>query len=187
MTDRGKGRLLAVVGPSGVGKDSVMAALIARKPEIGLVRRVITRGAGATGEDAEPVDAARFEALVRQGAFWLHWRAHGLRYGIPARVLADLAAGQSLVVNLSRSVLLQAQARVEHLTVIHLTAPPAILADRLTRRGRERPEEIEDRLARADHALPDGLRHVLTVSNAGALSATVAAILARLQPERAMR
>ena len=187
MMDRGAGRLLAVVGPSGVGKDSVMAALVAAKPDFGLVRRVITRGADAIGEASDPVDAEIFETMVRQGAFLLHWRAHGLRYGIPVGVLDDLAAGRTLLVNLSRSVLVQAQARVDHLTVIHLTAPPAILSDRLVERGREKADAIKERLARADHALPDELHHVLTVSNAGALAATVAEILERLPPESAMR
>ncbi|MEM6634576.1 MAG: hypothetical protein AAF667_01675 [Pseudomonadota bacterium] len=34
-----QGRLIAVVGPSGVGKDSVMAGIKAAVPELHLVRR----------------------------------------------------------------------------------------------------------------------------------------------------
>ncbi|MEO0912102.1 MAG: hypothetical protein AAFY59_03810 [Pseudomonadota bacterium] len=37
------GRFIAVVGPSGVGKDSVMAGMAARTGQLKLVRRVITR------------------------------------------------------------------------------------------------------------------------------------------------
>ncbi|MGB0905008.1 MAG: phosphonate metabolism protein/1,5-bisphosphokinase (PRPP-forming) PhnN, partial [Mangrovicoccus sp.] len=37
------GRFIAVVGPSGVGKDSVMAGLMERRPDLLLAKRVITR------------------------------------------------------------------------------------------------------------------------------------------------
>ena len=164
-----------------------MEALVAANPEYDLVRRVNTRRAGEIGEDSVPVDETTFDDMVRQGDFLLHWRAHDLRYAIPARVQTDLAAGRTLLVNLSRSVLLQAQTRVDQLIVFSLTAPPEILADRLIRRGREDADDIEQRLARAARALPHGLRHVFEVSNAGALSNTVAEILELLHPESAVR
>ena len=40
------GRMIAVVGPSGVGKDTVMQALVDAAPQLSLVRRVITRRSG---------------------------------------------------------------------------------------------------------------------------------------------
>ncbi|MEM6480398.1 MAG: phosphonate metabolism protein/1,5-bisphosphokinase (PRPP-forming) PhnN [Pseudomonadota bacterium] len=187
MSTTGSGRFLAVVGPSGVGKDSVMAALVTVKPEIGIVRRVITRGSGEIGEESISVDGATFETMANEGRFLLHWEAHGLRYGIPIQARHELQAGQTLLVNLSRSVLLEAQARVAHLTVIKLTAPSGVLAERLVQRGRENAAAIEKRLARAERALPDGLQHVWEVSNAGALSNTVQTILDLLQPESALR
>ena len=45
-----RGRLIGVVGPSGAGKDSVMEALVARRPDLHRVRRVITRPETAGGE-----------------------------------------------------------------------------------------------------------------------------------------
>lgn len=179
MTDDMGGRLLGVVGPSGVGKDSVMAAVAAARPGIALVRRVITRPTEAGGEDFEGVTEAEFAAREAAGDFLLSWRAHGLRYGIPRRVLGDLAAGQDLLVNLSRAVLPEARARVPGFTCVLLTAPDRVLAERLAQRGRESADEIERRLARAGFALPEGVTPAV-VDNSGALDGTVAAVLALL-------
>lgn len=45
-----KARLIAVVGPSGAGKDGVMAGLIAVRPAVVTARRVVARTADAKGE-----------------------------------------------------------------------------------------------------------------------------------------
>ena len=173
------GRLLGIVGPSGVGKDSVMEAVVAARPGLGLVRRVITRPSEAGGEEFEGVSEAEFAARAARGAFLLSWHAHGLHYGIPASVLDDLAAGRDLLVNLSRAVLSEAQAKVPGFACVALTAPVEVLADRLAARGRESREEIAGRLARAGFALPEGV-HVVELDNSGPLERTVAAVLALL-------
>ncbi|MGR3372547.1 phosphonate metabolism protein/1,5-bisphosphokinase (PRPP-forming) PhnN [Pseudooceanicola nanhaiensis] len=177
------GRLIAVVGPSGVGKDSVMAALVAAAPGIAPVRRVITRPEEAGGEEFEGVTEEDFAARARQGAFALSWQAHGLSYGIPRPVEAVLAQGRDAVVNLSRAVLPEAAARFPGLVVFQLTADPGTLARRLAARGREDPDEIARRLARADHAMPAGIA-AIPVDNTGSLDATVAEILSHLQPAK---
>ena len=179
------GRLIGVVGPSGVGKDTVMAALAERRPGLGLVRRVITRPADAGGEAFDAVTADRFEALCQDEAFCLHWAAHGLRYGIPREIEGRLAVGEDLLVNLSRSVLRQAQARFAGFVTLHLTAPRRVLAERLAGRGRETAPEIEARLARSEFALPHGLGRVIDVANAGPLEQTLQAIEDRLYPVKA--
>ena len=178
------GRLIAVVGPSGVGKDTVMAALVAADLRLALVRRVITRPSDAGGEDFDGVDRATFETMRDAGAFALWWSAHELSYGIPVEVDAALAAGRDMVANLSRGVLVQAQARFAQLHVISLVARPEVLAERLAARGREDPAQIARRLARAGSGLPEGIA-AQEVDNSGALSETVAAALAGLYPVKA--
>jgi len=177
------GRLVAVVGPSGVGKDSVMRALVEARPQMHLVRRVITRPSDAGGEAFDGVSEDDFAARAGAGAFALSWRAHGLRYGIPRGVEDVLAAGRDAVVNLSRAVLPEAAARFPGLVVICLTADPDTLARRLAARGREDPDEIARRLARAEFALPAGTGAVF-IDNTGALDDTVAAILSHLMPAK---
>jgi len=176
------GRLIAVVGPSGVGKDSVIAAIAAARPDLHRVRRVITRQAPAGGEPFESVEAAAFARLVGSGAFALHWQAHGLGYGVPVTVDAVLASGGDAIANLSRTVLEKAARRFDRLHVVALSASPDRLAARLAARGRETPEDIARRLARPAPPLPAGVP-VLQLANDGPLPATVAAALAVLYPE----
>ncbi|CAN0605156.1 unnamed protein product, partial [Ectocarpus sp. 12 AP-2014] len=159
-----EGRLIAVVGPSGVGKDSVMAGLVDALPHMHLVRRVITRAPGLGGEDYDAVTHAQFASLVSKGAFAVHWQAHGLHYGIPISVSDHLDKGTDCLVNFSRSALAEAAKIFPRFIVLNVTARPETLALRLTARARETETEIRKRLAQANKPLPAGL-DVLDLSN----------------------
>ncbi|MFC7539734.1 hypothetical protein ACFQU2_10090 [Siccirubricoccus deserti] len=98
-------------------------------------------------EDHLPLSPEEFEARRVTGGFALWWEAHGLRYGIPADIGADLAAGRVVVANLSRTVLAGAAARLP-LLVLEISAPIEVLAARLAARGREAAADIAARLAR---------------------------------------
>ncbi|MGV6849782.1 MAG: phosphonate metabolism protein/1,5-bisphosphokinase (PRPP-forming) PhnN [Marinibacterium sp.] len=180
---RQSGRVVAVVGPSGVGKDSVMAALVAADPAFVSARRVITRPAEAGGEEFDSVSEDEFARRVAAGAFLFHWQAHGLSYGVPRSIAGDLAAGRTVLVNFSRAALLDAQAAFPDLQVIALTADPGILAARLAGRGRETAAEQARRFSRRILALPEGLKSVFEIDNGGPLEDTVAVVRARLQGE----
>lgn len=175
------GRLVAVVGPSGVGKDSVMQGIADAMPGIHLVRRIITRAPELGGEDYASVSDPEFQDLADNGAFAIHWRAHGLRYGIPRSVLFHLNNGTDCLANFSRKVLEEAAATFPKFRVLNITAKPETLAARLANRGRESEAEIKDRLAEAQKALPEGL-DILTLSNDGPLDQTIARAKALLQP-----
>ena len=150
------GRLFVVVGPSGVGKDTLLAGAVAAYPRLHWARRVITRPEAAGGEPFEGVDKATFAARLARGDFALHWAAHGLCYGVPKAELAALAQGRDVVVNGSRAALAEAREVFPDLIVLHITAPLDILADRLAARGREARADIAARLARAGQTLPNG-------------------------------
>ncbi len=180
-----KGPVIAVVGPSGVGKDSLMEALRQADPGIKLVRRVITRAPEAGGEDYTPVSEGEFLDLAGKGAFALHWPAHGLHYGIPKEIESLRQGASGVLVNLSRGVLLQAQAAFDDFRVLSVTARPEVLAARLAARGREDAAEVQRRLVRASKPLPAGLAKVHEIDNSGDLGAAVMAARAALQPVRA--
>lgn len=184
MTERSEGKhgpagaLVAVVGPSGVGKDSVIAGLVAVEPNLLWVRRAITRPPSGT-EPFESVSEAEFVRRAEAGAFCLHWRAHGLGYGVPVDTLGAVRGGRSMVVNLSRGVLGEADALFPALRVLSITAMPETLAARLAARGREDEAAIAARLSRRA-PLPPGLA-VTEIANDGPLNETVARARAALR------
>lgn len=177
-------QIIGVVGPSGVGKDTVMAALARARPGIRLVRRVITRDVDAGGEAFTSVSPTEFAQMQAAEEFALHWQAHGLSYGIPIIEILPRNADEVLLVNLSRSVLDQARARFGGFRILSLTASPEALARRLSGRGRESAAEIMQRLSRADYARPVG-SDVLEIANNETLKDTVSAVLGALYPVRA--
>ncbi|HMS94348.1 MAG TPA: phosphonate metabolism protein/1,5-bisphosphokinase (PRPP-forming) PhnN [Tabrizicola sp.] len=170
--------IFAVVGPSGAGKDTLIAGAMAARPDLRLVRRVITRPSEAGGEDFEGVSAQEFLLRLERGAFALHWEAHGLSYGIPK---AQVDGPGDVIFNGSRAALPAAMAAFPGLRVIVVTAPDAVLAARLATRARESAADIEARLKRAGFALPDGIAAEVVV-NDGSLEDGVARLLAALQP-----
>ncbi len=170
--------VIAVVGPSGAGKDTLMSRAASR-PGVGLIRRVITRPAEAGGEDFEAVSDARFQQMCDAGRFALNWRAHGLRYGIPH----PPQDGRLRLVNLSRGVLAQAAEVWPGLRVIHVGADPQIRAARLAARGRETAPDIAARIAREAPFRHEGLT-VTHIDNSGDLASATAAFFAALN-ERA--
>lgn len=180
------GRLVAVVGPSGAGKDTLMAAACVLRPDLRIARRVITRPADAGGEEHEAVSEEDFARRQAAGDFVLSWQAHGLSYAIPRAVGAELARGHVVLFNGSRGMLAQARAAFPALEVILVTARPGILAARLAGRGREDAADIAARLQRAEYALPDGIAARVVV-NEGSVAEGARALLAALdaaQPAR---
>lgn len=177
------GRLFAVVGPSGAGKDTLIDAALKARPDLVKARRVITRPEAQGGEDFERVSGEEFETRRAAGEFALHWQAHGLRYGIPKTIDGGLSAGRGVIFNGSRAVLLWAQALYPSLSVLLVTAPVPVLARRLAGRGRETREQIETRLTRADYDIPPGLP-VQRINNDGPLDQAVEDFLAVLEKAR---
>ena len=179
-----KGRLIAVVGPSGVGKDSVMQGIADVLPQMHLVRRVITRAPDLGGEAYDAVSVPEFRDMAENGAFAVHWGAHGLLYGIPQTVKYQLNKGTDCLANFSRKALRAGADAFPGFVVLNITAKPETVAARLAARGRETEAEIARRLAEAQKPLPEGLE-VLTASNDGPLEQTIARTVALLLPVRA--
>ena len=158
-----------------------MQGVVGIMPNLHLVRRVITREPELGGEDYDAVSVPQFQDMVKNGAFAVHWGAHGLLYGIPQMVRHHVNNGTDCLANLSRKAL-QAGADVfPNFLVLNITAKPETLASRLAARGRESEAEITRRLAEANKPLPEGL-DVITISNDGPMDETIAQAVASIQP-----
>jgi ribose 1,5-bisphosphokinase len=163
------GVFVAVVGPSGAGKDTLIRYAwdrLSGEPSVVFVRRVITRAMDGTGENHDTVDVEEFDRREQNGEFALSWEAHGLRYGLPAGIDASIRSGMVAVANLSRAIVPLLGARYANVRVVRVTASPATLAARLAARGRENGGEIRGRIARSSDAalVVDG---ALVVDNDG--------------------
>lgn len=144
--------LIYVVGPSGAGKDSLLGWVKARLPRdsgVAFARRTITRASHPGDEDHESLGAAAFLQLREAGAFALDWEANGLFYGIRKTELMPFSAQSTFIVNGSRAHLEAAAARHPGLTVVRISAQLETLRQRLGQRGRETPEQVEQRVRRS--------------------------------------
>lgn len=174
-----RGTLYLVVGPSGAGKDSLIdGAKAALKTDSRYLfpQRYITRPADAGGEDHIPVSEDVFDTLEQQGELLLSWHAHNLRYGIPIQIGAQLAQGQNVIVNVSRTVVDEARRTLAPMVVLYVTVAEDVLAARLTARGRETVSDIATRVARARAYELTG-EDVCLIDNGGILEDSMSSFL----------
>ncbi len=173
------GKLIWLMGPSGSGKDSLLAKLRQREPtQLLVAHRYITRKANAGNENHIALSEQEFFTREQHNLFALSWHANGLYYGVGIEIDLWLRTGLDVVVNGSREHLPQAQARYgQTLLPICLQVSPAILRQRLQARGRESEADIAARLERAAHYAPSDC---LTLNNDGSLLKSVDTLLTLL-------
>ena len=165
----GPGRLILVVGPSGAGKDTLIGlarAACADDSSVVFVRRVVTRESSAF-EDNEQVSFEAFQGALARGEFAMHWQAHGHCYALPRAIDDELRAGRTVVANVSRTVVDAMRRAYADVTVVSITAPAEVLAERLATRARNSDGQIANRLNRAvenEAAVPD-----VTIMNVGSV------------------
>jgi phosphonate metabolism protein PhnN/1,5-bisphosphokinase (PRPP-forming) len=176
------GCLVLVVGPSGAGKDALLdaaRAACAGDGGISFVRRGVTRQP-SVAEDHASFTEAEFEKALADGAFSFWWEAHGLKYGVPVSIEADLAAGLTVVCNVSRHIVAGLRARYPQCCVVLITAPEEVRMARLARRQRA---SDGNPVTRANRAAPgtEELRPALVIDNTGTVAEGTAALLAFLR------
>ena len=141
------GRMIAVVGASGVGKDSLLQGAKDLLPECHFIQRIITRPGDAGGEHHLAATEAEFSDYKRRGTLLFDWQAHGLCYGIPMDARDVCLQGRTVIFNGSRNALARQCAEWPNLGIVWVTASLAIRAKRLALRGREDADSIATRLS----------------------------------------
>lgn len=177
-----KGCFVAVVGPSGAGKDTIMDAArvaLADDTRFHFVRRIITREQMPGTEDHDNLDASAFAKAADEGAFALHWQAHGLSYGLPRSLDSMLSNGTVVIANVSRRVLADVRKQYQSRSVVLISAQREVLAARLASRGRESRDQIEKRLAR-EVLFDDHAEDVVKIDNSGEVSVSTRAFVSHL-------
>jgi len=166
--------LIYVVGPSGVGKDTLLAWLRANLPghlPAHWAQRTIDRPTVPDGEAHESVTPDAFKSLLAAQSFALHWQANGHQYGIRHAQLSAVSH-QLVFVNGSREHLPLAAQAFAGMTILHITADKEILKQRLLLRNRESLAEIALRLNRLIALVPPAGCGFFEIQNNDSLQAS---------------
>ncbi len=148
------GRLIVLTGPSGVGKGTLLKALLERHPELYLSVSATTRSpreGEVNGIDYYFYDRDRFEAAIAAGAL-LEWAEFaGNYYGTPIDpVQSQLDLDRSLILEIELAGARQVTKIFPNALRIFILPPDLqTLEARIRDRGTDTPEAILRRLEQA--------------------------------------
>jgi guanylate kinase len=166
----GRGLLVVVAGPSGVGKGTVHGRVRAALDDAVLSVSVTTRAPRPGERDGVHyhfLDRDTFTAMIEAGEL-LEWATYaGHLYGTPrAPVAAAIAEGRVVVLDIEVQGAEQIKRQVPDALLVFLLPPSlAELEQRLRGRGTEGAETIARRLAEAERELADADRFDVQVIN----------------------
>jgi len=152
------GKLIVLTGPSGVGKGTLMNAILQRYPELHYSVSATTRSprpGEVNGKNYHFITRSEFEKLVTQGEF-LEWAEFaGNCYGTPREaVLNHIQSGKLVVLEID----LEGARQIRHtfpsaLSIFILPPSFAELEKRIRGRGQDAEEAISRRLNRAEEEI----------------------------------
>lgn len=154
-----KGLLIVISGPSGVGKGTVRKALFERpghnlEYSVSMTTRA-PRNGETEGKEYYFVTKEQFEEAIKAGNMLEYAKFVNNYYGTPKdKVIKQLNTGKEVVLEIEVQGALQVKAKMPGAVFIFI-APPSweALENRLTSRGTEPKEIIEERLLKARNEL----------------------------------
>ncbi len=149
-----KGRLIVISGPSGVGKGTVVRALLERDPQLRVSVSATTRPMRPNEIDGVHyyfISHEQFEEMIAQDLFLEHAQYVGNYYGTPeAPVDRMLEQGFDVILEIEVQGGLQVMKRRPDAISVFLVAPSfEVLAARLRGRGDTDEEKVLMRLQQA--------------------------------------
>ena len=187
-----RGLMLVLSSPSGAGKTTISREVLARDGGLVLSVSATTRPKrpGETeGVDYVFMDQARFDGMVRDGAFLEHATVFGHCYGTPSGpVEAALDAGRDVLFDIDWQGAQQVaeKAREDLVSVFILPPSTAELERRLHTRAQDSDDVVRARMAKAADEMSHWAEYDYIVVNED-VEASVAAVGSILEAERLRR
>jgi len=148
------GNLYVVAAPSGAGKSSLVKALLELDARLAVSVSHTTRaprGQERNGREYWFVGKDEFQAMIDRGDFFEWAEVHGNRYGTSRGAIeARMIAGEDVVLEIDWQGALQIKQLFPYAVLIFILPPSwEELRQRLTRRGEDAPDVIEQRMVNA--------------------------------------
>ena len=149
-----KGKTFIISGPSGVGKSTVLSALLEKRPNLYFSVSATTRDPRPGELDGIPyhfMDAESFRKWIAMDQFLEYAEYVGNFYGTPKRFVDEaMEQGKDVILDIEVQGAIQVTSKRPE-TVRIFIAPPswAELERRLTERGTDSKDKIQKRLLRA--------------------------------------
>jgi guanylate kinase len=165
-----QGLLFVLSAPSGTGKDSVINALKEQGADFYVVASVTTRSPRPGESEGNPyhfISEERFKQLIDEDELLEYANVHGNWYGQPRKAIREnLKAGRDVLLKIDVQGAATVRSKVPQAIFIFLV-PGSLdeLAERLTQRDTETPEERARRLADARKEIEQRYRYDYLVVN----------------------
>jgi guanylate kinase len=154
VEETGRGQVLVISGPSGVGKSSVCHLLCEKLPaefSVSVTTRP-RRNGEFDGRDYHYISDAEFEKLEKDGELLETATVYGHRYGTPLKAVQEaVARGRIIVLEIDIKGCIQVRSKMPQARTFFLLPPnPDEQRRRIVGRQTDAADEIQRRLSRAD-------------------------------------